>query len=82
MPYDPAEIEPRWQAFWNENKTFIRGKYTAKEGAKPVESGEEIIGKDDAEGAIGEVWVVAGINGLAREGADWYGGCERRLAFA
>ena len=22
MPYDPAEIEPRWQAFWNENKTF------------------------------------------------------------
>ena len=22
MPYDPATIEPRWQTFWEDNKTF------------------------------------------------------------
>ena len=22
MPYEPATIEPRWQAYWEENKTF------------------------------------------------------------
>jgi leucyl-tRNA synthetase len=31
MPYDPAEIEPRWQAYWFENKTFR----TPDESAKP-----------------------------------------------
>jgi len=23
MPYDPAAIEPRWQRFWDENRTFV-----------------------------------------------------------
>src|SRR5207249_4143221 len=31
VPYHPAEIEPRWQAWWHENKTFR----TPDGGAKP-----------------------------------------------
>ena len=41
---------------WDENKTFIRGKFTVKEGGKVIESGTQIIGKDNAEGAI-RSWV-------------------------
>ena len=35
---------------WDENKAFIRGKYTVKEGAKVIESGTQMIGKDNADG--------------------------------
>jgi len=30
MPYNPAEIEPRWQKFWEENKTFRAVEDTKK----------------------------------------------------
>jgi uncharacterized protein (TIGR02246 family) len=60
---------------WDENKVFIRGKYTVKEGAKVVESGMQIIGKDNAEGAI-HSWVFQSDGGFGdglwtREGKKW-----------
>jgi uncharacterized protein (TIGR02246 family) len=60
---------------WDENKAFIRGKYTVKEGAKVIESGLQMIGKDNAEGAI-HSWVFQSDGGFgdgfwAREGKKW-----------
>jgi uncharacterized protein (TIGR02246 family) len=60
---------------WDENKTFIRGKYTVKEGAKVIESGTQMIGKDNAEGAI-RSWVFQSDGGFGggvwtREGKKW-----------
>jgi uncharacterized protein (TIGR02246 family) len=49
---------------WDENKTFIRGKYAVKEGGKVVESGTQMIGKDNAEGAI-RSWVFQTDGGSA-----------------
>jgi uncharacterized protein (TIGR02246 family) len=60
---------------WDENKTFIRGKYTVKEGAKVVESGTQMIGKDNAEGTI-RSWVFQSDGGFGdglwtRDGKKW-----------
>jgi uncharacterized protein (TIGR02246 family) len=60
---------------WDENKTFIRGKYTVKEGDKVVESGTQMIGKDNAAGAI-RSWVFQSDGGFGyglwtREGKKW-----------
>jgi uncharacterized protein (TIGR02246 family) len=60
---------------WDENKAFIRGKYMVKEGAKVVESGMQMIGKDNAEAAI-RSWVFQSDGGFGggvwtREGKKW-----------
>jgi uncharacterized protein (TIGR02246 family) len=60
---------------WDENKAFIRGKFTVKEGAKVIESGTQMIGKDHAEGVI-RSWVFQSDGGFgggvwAREGKKW-----------
>jgi uncharacterized protein (TIGR02246 family) len=60
---------------WDENKAFIRGKFTVKEGAKVIESGTQMIGKDNAAGAI-HSWVFSSDGGFGdglwtREGKKW-----------
>jgi uncharacterized protein (TIGR02246 family) len=60
---------------WDENKVFIRGKYTVKEGGKVIESGMQMIGKDNAEGCI-RSWVFQSDGGFGggvwtREGKRW-----------
>ena len=60
---------------WDENKAFIRGKYSVKEGAKGTESGMQIFGKDNAEGGI-RSWVFQSDGGYGdgtwtREGKKW-----------
>jgi uncharacterized protein (TIGR02246 family) len=60
---------------WNESKTFIRGKYSVKEGDKIVESGTQMIGKDNAAGAI-HSWVFQSDGGFGdglwtRDGKKW-----------
>jgi uncharacterized protein (TIGR02246 family) len=60
---------------WDENKTFIRGKYTVKEGGKVVESGMQIFGRDNAEGGI-RSWVFQSDGGFGdglwtRDGKNW-----------
>src|SRR5262245_5094242 len=60
---------------WDENKAFLRGKFTVKEGAKVIESGMQLIGKDNAEGAI-RSWVFQSDGGFGggvwtREGRKW-----------
>jgi uncharacterized protein (TIGR02246 family) len=60
---------------WDENKAFIRGKFTVKEGTKVIESGTELIGKDNADGVI-RSWVFQADGGFgggvwAREGRKW-----------
>jgi uncharacterized protein (TIGR02246 family) len=61
---------------WDENKVFIRGKYTVKEGPKVVESGTQMIGKDNFAGAI-HSWVFSSDGGFGdglwtREGKKWF----------
>ncbi len=60
---------------WDEHKAFIRGKFTVKEGAKVIESGTELIGKDHAEGVI-RSWVFQSDGGFGggvwvRDGKKW-----------
>lgn len=60
---------------WDENKAFIRGKFTAKEGGKVIQSGMQIIGKDNNEGCI-RSWVFQSDGGFGggvwtREGKKW-----------
>jgi uncharacterized protein (TIGR02246 family) len=60
---------------WDDNKMFINGKYTVKEGAKVVESGTQIIGKDNAEGTL-RSWTFQSDGGWGggvwtREGKKW-----------
>jgi uncharacterized protein (TIGR02246 family) len=60
---------------WDENKTFIRGKYTVKQGGKVVESGMQIFGRDNAEGGI-RSWVFQSDGGFGdglwtRDGKNW-----------
>ena len=69
---------------WDENKAFIRGKYTVKEGGKVVESGTQMIGKDNADGAI-RSWVFQSDGGFGdglwtRDGKKWTRRCLRRHA--
>ena len=60
---------------WDENKAFIRGKYTVKDGGKVIESGTQMIGKDNAAGAI-HSWVFSSDSGFGdglwfRDGNKW-----------
>jgi uncharacterized protein (TIGR02246 family) len=60
---------------WDENKVFIRGKYSVKEGGKVIEAGTQYIGKDNAEGCI-RSWVFQSDGGFGggvwtREGKKW-----------
>ena len=60
---------------WDENKKFIRGKYTVKEAGKVIESGTQYIGKDNAEGAV-RSWVFQSDGGFgggvwSRDGKKW-----------
>jgi uncharacterized protein (TIGR02246 family) len=60
---------------WDENKAFLRGKFTVKEGARVIESGTELIGKDNAAGVI-RSWVFQSDGGFgggawARDGKKW-----------
>jgi uncharacterized protein (TIGR02246 family) len=60
---------------WDEGKAFIRGKYVVKEGAKVVESGTNVFGKDNADGGI-RSWVFQSDGGFGgglwtRDGKNW-----------
>jgi uncharacterized protein (TIGR02246 family) len=60
---------------WDENKTFIRGKFSTKQGDKPAESGTQFFGKDNANGGI-RSWVFQSDGGYGdgswkRDGKKW-----------
>jgi uncharacterized protein (TIGR02246 family) len=60
---------------WDANKAFIRGQYSVKEGGKVIDSGTQMIGKDNAEGAI-HSWVFQSDGGFGdglwtRDGQKW-----------
>jgi uncharacterized protein (TIGR02246 family) len=60
---------------WDENRAFIRGNFTVKEGAKVVQSGTETIGSDNADGTI-RSWLFQSDGGFAgsvltRAGMTW-----------
>jgi uncharacterized protein (TIGR02246 family) len=60
---------------WGENKAFIRGKYSVKEGGQVTESGTQMFGKDNAEGGI-RSWVFQSDGGFGdglwtRDGKKW-----------
>ena len=60
---------------WDENKAFIRGKFTVKEGAKVIQSGMQMIGKDNNDGVI-RSWVFLSDGGFGggvwtRDGKKW-----------
>ena len=60
---------------WDENKAFIRGKYSVKEKGKVVESGIQFIGKDNNDGVI-RSWAFQSDGGFGggvwtREGKKW-----------
>jgi hypothetical protein len=62
------DAEARLSYAWDEDKVFVRGRYSLKQGGKVVSSGTQVIGKDpngglrswqfDANGSFGEwFWV-------------------------
>jgi uncharacterized protein (TIGR02246 family) len=60
---------------WDEKQSFIRGKFTVKEGATLVDSGTELIGKDNSKGVI-RSWLFQSDGGFgsgvwSREGRKW-----------
>jgi uncharacterized protein (TIGR02246 family) len=60
---------------WGDNKAFILGKYTVKEGGKETESGTQMFGKDNADGGI-RSWVFQSDGGFGdglwtRDGKKW-----------
>jgi uncharacterized protein (TIGR02246 family) len=60
---------------WDDNKAFIRGRFTVKEGGKVVESGTQMIGMDRSAGAI-HSWVFSSDGSFGdglwtREGKQW-----------
>jgi uncharacterized protein (TIGR02246 family) len=60
---------------WDENRAFLRGKFMVKEGTKVIESGTQVIGKDNARGVI-RWWVFQTDGGFGsgvwtREGKKW-----------
>jgi uncharacterized protein (TIGR02246 family) len=60
---------------WDENKMFIRGKFTVKQGDKVVESGTQMLGKDNVDGGI-RSWVFQSDGGFGgglwtRDGTKW-----------
>lgn len=54
---------------WNEKKTFIHGQFTVKEAGKAVETGTQVIGKDNSVGLI-RSWVFQSEGGFG--GGNWY----------
>jgi uncharacterized protein (TIGR02246 family) len=70
---DGREVTTTYE--WDENKKFIRGKYSVMEGGKVVESGTQMIGKDNSAAAI-HSWVFSSDGGFGdglwtREGKKW-----------
>jgi len=60
---------------WDEKQNFIRGKFSVREGAAVVDSGTEIIGKDNARGVI-RSWLFQSDGGFgsgawSRDGGKW-----------
>jgi uncharacterized protein (TIGR02246 family) len=60
---------------WDDAKAFLRGKFAVKEGTKVVESGQQIIGKDNANGVI-RSWLFQSDGGFGggtwtRDGKQW-----------
>ena len=60
---------------WEENHAFLRGEFTVKEGPKVIESGTQIIGKDNVKGVI-RSWVFQSDGGFGdevwtRKGSKW-----------
>jgi uncharacterized protein (TIGR02246 family) len=60
---------------WDNNQAFIRGTFTVKEGPTVIESGTEIIGKDNAKGII-RSWLFQsdgafGAGVWIRDGKKW-----------
>jgi hypothetical protein len=49
---------------WDENQAFLCGRFTVKQGAKVIDSGTQIIGKDNAKGMI-RSWVFQADGGSA-----------------
>jgi uncharacterized protein (TIGR02246 family) len=60
---------------WDDNKTFIHGKYTVKQAGKVAESGTQVLGKDNADGGI-RSWVFQSDGGFGgglwtHDGKKW-----------
>jgi uncharacterized protein (TIGR02246 family) len=60
---------------WDRNQAFIRGTFTVKEGSTVIDTGTEMIGKDNARGAI-RSWLFQSDGGFGsglwvREGKTW-----------
>jgi len=60
---------------WNKNRAFICGTFTVKEGSTVVDSGTEMIGKDNAKGVI-RSWLFQSDGGFGtgtwkRDGKTW-----------
>jgi len=60
---------------WDEDRAFLRGEFTVKKGPNVIESGTQIIGKDNVKGVI-RSWVFQSDGGFgdeiwAREGRRW-----------
>ncbi len=54
---------------WNDKKTFIHGNFSVKEAGKVVETGTQMIGKDNSVGLI-RSWVFNSDGGFG--GGNWY----------
>jgi uncharacterized protein (TIGR02246 family) len=60
---------------WDENKAFLQGKFTVKDGGKVTESGQQFVGKDNSQGVI-RSWVFQSDGGFGggtwtRDGKQW-----------
>jgi uncharacterized protein (TIGR02246 family) len=60
---------------WDDNRAFIRGKFTVQQGGKVTESGTQTLGKDNSEGGI-RSWVFQSDGGFGdglwtRDGKKW-----------
>jgi uncharacterized protein (TIGR02246 family) len=60
---------------WDEHKAWIRGKFTVKEGGKVIETGTQMIGKDNSRSVI-RSWVFQSEGGFGesvwtRDGKQW-----------
>jgi uncharacterized protein (TIGR02246 family) len=54
---------------WDDKKAFIKGQFSIKEGGKVVETGTQMIGKDNSVGLI-RSWVFNSEGGFG--GGNWY----------
>jgi uncharacterized protein (TIGR02246 family) len=60
---------------WDDNRNYIRGKYSVKQSGKVAESGTQMLGKDNADGGI-RSWVFQSDGGFGdglwtRDGKKW-----------